>query len=140
MKTKNLGSEVLTVVNKQVKYEKTRASISFDAADIAGLSPGEISGFLQSLIRICGSLGKQELVISNIAPQVQLGKGDLGVVPNIHDEIVAHFANASLFKDEIYQSIDWSYVAANLIYDSMWGTNARQSKVCHTADELASDN
>ncbi len=94
MKTKNLGSEVLTVVNKQVKYEKTRDSISFDAKDIAGLSPGEISGFLQSLIRICGSLGKQELVISNIAPQVQLGKGDLGVVPNIHDEFVVHFANA----------------------------------------------
>ena len=94
MKTKNLGSDVLTVVNKQVKYEKTRDSISFDAKDIAGLSPGEISGFLQSLIRICGSLGKQELIISNIASQVQLGKGDLGVVPNIHDEFVVHFANA----------------------------------------------
>ena len=94
MKTKNLGSDVLTVVNKQVKYEKTRDSISFDAEDIAGLSPGEISGFLQSLIRICGSLGKQELIISNIASQVQLGKGDLGVVPNIHDEFVVHFANA----------------------------------------------
>ena len=94
MKTKNLGSDVLTVVNKQVKYEKTRDSISFDAKEIAGLSPGEISGFLQSLIQICGSLGKQELIISNIAPQVQLGKGDLGVVPNIHDEFVVHFANA----------------------------------------------
>lgn len=94
MKTKNLGSDVLTVVNKQVKYEKTRDSISFDAKDIAGLSPGEISDFLQSLIQICGSLGKQDLVISNIAPQVRLGKGDLGVVPNIHDEFVVHFANA----------------------------------------------
>ena len=94
MKSKNLNSEVLTVVNKQIRYEKTRASLSFDAADIAGFSPGEISGFLQSLIRICASLGKQELVISNIAPQVRLGKGDLGVVPSIHDEFVVHFANA----------------------------------------------
>ena len=94
MKSKNLGSAVLADVNKKLRYEKTRAAISFDAADIAGLSPGEISGFLQSLIRTCALLGKQELVISNIAPQVRLGKDDLGVVPDIYDEFIAYFAKA----------------------------------------------
>lgn len=88
------GTNALPLGENMFKYEKSRSGISFGASEIVGISPAETSSILQSVIRICESLEKQELMITNIVPNFRPGKDDLTTVPDVQDEIVDLFAIA----------------------------------------------
>lgn len=92
------------MTHNEISFEEFRSGIGFQASNLVGNSPAETSFILQSLIKICASLGKQELTITNIVPGIRLGKDDLSAVPEIQDRIVALLENAFIAQKRLLPS------------------------------------